>query len=190
MDQELTTEELDNGNAITYKIVNGTAYHKGMRLKDQDYKDEETPDEVVKILEEARRTRAILRIFFGDTSTGRDWLEENDVKGRIGRSTGRIKIPLLVAANAHGGPGLLDHCIVKIMQGASTLYQHPLYNIPVLTLRTITTQVTPTDAPAKPDEDTRLYAMGYRHEVQANGEAQARFKTLQQAERYIKKMQG
>lgn len=188
--KDLVNEELDNGNTITYKIVSGTAYKQGMRLKGKEYQDEETPDEVVKILETARQSGAILRVFYGDTATGRDWLEENDVKGRIGRSTGRIKIPLLVAPRANGGPALLDNCIVKIMQGASMLYQHPSYYMPVLTLRTIKSAITSTSAPAKPDEDTRLYAMGYRHEVQADGKAHARFKTLQAATRYIKKMQG
>jgi hypothetical protein len=116
---------LDNGNTITYKIVNGTAYH------------EKTPDAIVKILEDARisNRNTRLRICFGDYSDGRDWGEVNDTTGYIGRSTGSIKIPLLIAKlNSSGGPGLLDHCIVRIESKAhgdksySEVYRHPQYH--------------------------------------------------------------
>ncbi len=74
-----------------------------------------TPDEVVAILENARQTWTRLHVSLGDSESGRDWIEENMVHGVIGRSTGSIKIPLLIHnRRSLGGPGLLDHCIVRI----------------------------------------------------------------------------
>jgi len=114
---------LDNGNTIHYKIVNGTAYNN------------DTPDEVVKILESAimdEDTR--IRVCLGDSKTGRDWDEHYGVCGYIGRSTGEIKIPLMIPnSRSTGGPGLLDHCIVRIEKKFSDrkyyqVYQHPKYH--------------------------------------------------------------
>lgn len=118
------TELLPNGNEIKYKIKNGTAYHA------------QTPENIVNILEEARQSnRSIrLRFCFGDVETGRDWGEVNDIAGYIGRSTGAIKIPLLLSKiTSSGGGGLLDHCIVRIEKknnGGSyrEVYRHPKYH--------------------------------------------------------------
>jgi len=101
---ETTVEHhLDNGNTITYKIVDGTAYHH------------DTDDTIVRIFERARNSNMNiqLRFYYGDTTTGRAW---GDVEtGYIGRSTGTIKVPLCISnSRSHGGPALLDHCIVKI----------------------------------------------------------------------------
>lgn len=107
-----------------YKIVNGTSY------------SEYTNDEIINIIEDAlhsRKTR--LRFAFGDTVSGKDWDEIYDICGYIGRSTGSIKIPLLINnSRSIGGCGLLDSCIVKIerkRQGEkaySTAYVHPNYH--------------------------------------------------------------
>src|SRR5205807_9933210 len=88
-----------DSHGIKYQIVNGTAYHA------------ETPQKVIDILERARDNRWRLTIDFGDTKTGASWHEIYDTSGYIGRSTGSIKIPLLVHnARSYGGGALLDHC--------------------------------------------------------------------------------
>jgi hypothetical protein len=119
------TETLPNGNTIQYKLRNGTAYHA------------ETPENIVQILESARQTNRStrLRFCFGDVETGRDWGEVHDTTGYIGRSTGSIKIPLLIAtANSSGGGGLLDHCLVRIEREErgdkeyTEVYRHPQYH--------------------------------------------------------------
>lgn len=117
----------DNSNDKVYKMVNGTFYH------------DETSYEVIRILENARDPKRIyhlkhvpyrLKISFGDTKTGKAW---GDVEtGYIGRSTGTIKIPLIINnQKSTGGPALLDHCIVKIeyanKKDGGVLYQHPNY---------------------------------------------------------------
>jgi len=96
------SSKVSSGKTIRYKITDSdTAYHRS------------TPDAIVRILEGIRSRRTRVKIHYGDRKTGRSW---GDVEvGRIGRSTGRIKIPLVVAsARSMGGGALLDHCIVKI----------------------------------------------------------------------------
>ncbi len=50
--------------------------------------DPRTNTKASKILEGAIGTGKILRVFYGDPETGRDWGEENDVTGFISRSGG------------------------------------------------------------------------------------------------------
>lgn len=117
-----------SGNIIKYKIVKGTAYH------------EETPDAVIEIIEEALHSNRTIRLrfCFGDTDTGKDWCEENYTLGYIGRSSGEIKVPLLLESRkSSGGGSLLDHCIVKIdkkkdNQMYQEVYRHPKYHDDVI----------------------------------------------------------
>jgi hypothetical protein len=103
MKKELFESKLSNGNVIKYaRVTSGTCYHQ------------ETPDQVIRLLEKLLKSGTEVRIFYGDTQTGQSWHDEFDVVGRIGRSTGSIKIPLLVTKGDCGGPGLLDHCIIRI----------------------------------------------------------------------------
>ena len=60
-----------------YKQVNGTSY------------DIRTPDEVVAVVEQARLSRTRLHISLGDIETGKDWLEDFETHGYVGRSMGR-----------------------------------------------------------------------------------------------------
>ena len=107
---------------IKYKVTpSGTAYHR------------DTPDSLVQILENLRNSRARVRIYLGDRNTGRDWEESSDVFGAVGRSTGRIKIPILVNnARSFGGGALLDNCIVKLeyanKKDGGVIWQHPKYH--------------------------------------------------------------
>lgn len=99
-------------------------------LKTDLWYNKETTQEIIDIIDRLfiNRTRVILD--YGDTKTGKSWGESFDIKGRIGRSTGTEKIPLLVFnARSMGGGGLLSHCIVKITEskGGKVLYRHPNY---------------------------------------------------------------
>jgi hypothetical protein len=99
--------------------------------------DHDTPSRVRSILESYRRSGDSLRIFYGDRNTGRDWMEENDVVGRVGRSCGAMKIPLLISDGESGGPGILDACIVRIcdVKSRQEIYRHPKYHQGVLDIR-------------------------------------------------------
>lgn len=123
MKKELLESKLSNGNVIKYaKLCSGTCYHQ------------ETPEQVIHILEKLQNSGDEVRIFYGDTQTGQSWHDEFDVVGRIGRSTGNIKIPLLVPKGDCGGPGLLDHCIIRIDSREETLYQHKKFRVGEMTL--------------------------------------------------------
>ena len=78
-----------------------------------------------------------VRIFLGDTDTGRDWLETCDIVGTIGRSTGPLHVPLLVPKNKHYGCAVLTHCIVKLIdvETGKPVYQHPKYHYPTLQIK-------------------------------------------------------
>lgn len=98
--------------------------------------DARTPKKVQRILEDARKSNDKMRIFMGDTETGRDWMDEYDTIGRIGRSMGPMKSPLLVADGEYGGPALLTHCIVRIINitTGEECYRHPKYHTPKMEL--------------------------------------------------------
>lgn len=160
MQKNLVSEKLSNGNTVNYQIVNGTAYH------------EKTCQEVINILENARQSKTRIRIFFGDTITGEDWKEKNDTIGTIGRSTGSIKIPLLVKnSSSHGEGALLDHCIVKITVDKYTVYQHENYHLGELYI-------------------TESGLKEYPFSVFVDLKCQANFKTEEKAENYIKFLKG
>lgn len=154
----------------TYKIVNGTSY------------DIRTPDEVIRVLENARQNRTRLHISLGHTDgpkDGLDWLEEFESHGYIGRSMGPIKVPLLVAnRRSLGGGALLDHCIVRIRQsaGGRVLYQHPAYHFGTMEIHIKAESVTLSDG--------RVLTV----DVLRDGELHAAFENVAQARRWVQKM--
>jgi hypothetical protein len=144
-----------------YNEVNGTFY------------DSETPMEVVRILEESRRNKLRLRLHYGDTETGRDWMDAWGVTGHISRSMGPIKIPIMVSSSrAMGGGGILDHCIVRIRTAAGNreLYRHPKYNQPKVSLLV---------------EDMKL---PYPFKVFLDGELTAGFENAEKRSNWLKKL--
>lgn len=150
-----------------YQIVNGTYYHA------------ETSADVVRVLEHARNSRTRIRIHFGDTVSGRDWLDEWDVTGTIGRSMGPVKIPLMIASRrSTGGPGILDHCIVRIRTKGRDLYRHPNYHHGELVIR------HETFTPPSSSGDKRTYSAA----AYVNEQIHARFQSMKQAERWVCKM--
>ncbi len=107
-------------NGKSYKVCNGTFYHL------------ETSDQVVNKLESLRLSGTRIRVSFGDTTTGKDWQEQFDITGRIGRSTGPVKAPLLVYnKRSFGGHCLLTHRIVQIVTsaGKNLIWKHANYHI-------------------------------------------------------------
>jgi hypothetical protein len=116
------------GKPITYERheKSGTYYHAGTAWRVRD------------VLEWAREKGKRVRMFYGNTETsplGRDWGEECDTVGRIGRSMGPLKVPLLIPrSNSHGGGAVLDDCIVRIIDTAKReeVYRHRYYKAPEL----------------------------------------------------------
>lgn len=103
-------------------IRNGTTYN------------DNTPDEVVDIINRYMGTDNRIRVFYGDVETGRDWGEENAVMGTVGSSSGHPKVPLMISRRGSlCGGAILAHCIVKIIDIGTrrTLYENPNYQYPV-----------------------------------------------------------
>lgn len=122
----MTIRTLSSGEVKTYKVVNGYYYN------------ENTPDSLIRVLDGLARNDVRCRFFLGDQETGRDWAEEYDTMGTIGRSCGETKIPLLISSSRSlGGGALLTHCIVKVVasKGGQVLWQHPSYQKPEFVIR-------------------------------------------------------
>ena len=94
-----------------YNIVNDTAY------------DSRTPSDLVALLERLRQSRERCVFVYGNPETCIPW--DDRERGRIGRSCGTYKIPLLVkTSRSMGGGALLDYCIIQVREskGGRILY--------------------------------------------------------------------
>lgn len=147
-------------------------------IKETWYK-ESTPKAVRKILEQYRNSNDTIRVFLGNKETGRDWMGGNDVLGRVGRSTGIFKIPLLVEKGGCGGLALLDDCIVKLVDADTrkVLWQHPQYHLPDMKIVKIV-------------DDVEFLKEGCTHAVQVEGETTARFRSYAKAAQFVAFMAG
>ena len=149
-----------------------------------------TPERVRKILKSAIKSHRshgengqVLRVFNGDSTTGRDWCLEWDVVGYVGCSTGSQKIPLLLEALygsdgrlqvAGGGTGLLTDSIIRIIDVATgkELYRATNYQMPEFEI-------------AKDEKDLKL-----PYSVSREGAVQARFGAHGEACEHVAFMTG
>ena len=125
-----------------------------------------TSSRVAVLLNRLTESKQRIRIVYGETETGKDWLEEYGVLGSIGKSTGSKQIPLLISnSRSTGGGAILEDCILKIVDVKSkkVLYQHDKYIAPKF-------DIVPS-------------IIGYS--VAVGGKVQANFKTIKQAQNYI-----
>ena len=170
MGKNIISVKYPSGHTTKYqRLDNGTCYHS------------KTDEQVVNVLEKARIARTRIRIFFGDTETGRDWLEEFETVGYIGRSCGEIKVPLLLlSSRSDGGCAVLDHCIVKIMVGREIVYRHPHYHLGNLTIGSCPEVIG----------KTVMAKAGYTTGVYHDGKNIANFKTGAKAQKYVAFLRG
>ena len=155
-------EIVKDSNGIEYKkMSSGTCYHS------------RTDEKVINVLETLISNRKRIRLWYGEN--GKSWNEEHDIMGYIGRSTGSIKIPLLINnSRSLGGGSVLDHCIVKITDTKTkrVLYQHPNFKQG----KFLAVEGSNVD--------------GYNAQVLQNGLVYANCRTFEQAERLEKFMNG
>ena len=143
-----------------YTTTNGTSY------------DINTDKKVVSILDDAIISRKRLKLDYGNTETGESWNECYDIIGRIGRSTGSIKIPLLIlTSRSYGGGALLDSCIIKItdIKTGNVIYKNQNYKEKIF-------NIVPSDLP------------DYTVNVNINGKLYSRHKSERSAKILIGKL--
>lgn len=98
----LENNKMDNLINGYYVSADGTAFNS------------ETSPLVRVIVDRLRENKERVKIFYGDIETGKLWDDKPDI-GHIGRSTGKIKIPLVVYnARSKGGTALIDNKIIRI----------------------------------------------------------------------------
>lgn len=150
--------------------------------------DDGTAEAVQRIIKYCYDYRLRVRIWYGFTEgycpegtdknlIGKPWLEEYDVAGKIGRSTGIKPAPLLIhSSRSHGGGAISTSSIVRIDEiGAkNTLYKHPKYKDPHY-------EILNTYNGEHPE---------YTHSVKADGVVCANFKSEKKAENYVQFMLG
>jgi len=103
-----------------YKVVEGVSF------------DKDTPDAVIRVLLSNMKSRQRVRLFYGDPKTGRDYGEEFDIMGYIGKSAGQVKIPLLINnSRSIGGFPMITGIIVRITVDKWDVYRHPKYHCDV-----------------------------------------------------------
>ena len=123
--------KLSNGNTITYNEVNGTCYETEIQLEDGTVKKYRTNDNLINTIERYIGTDKRVRVWYGDEN-GRAWNEEYDVTGRIGRSCGNYKIPILMSNNnSRCGGSLLVGSIIRIDDIAAkrTVYKQDNFHV-------------------------------------------------------------
>lgn len=114
-------------------------------LSKQTYFDPGTDPKVASVLESRRRAGDKVRLVLGNAGTGAPWLDEHDVVGRIGRSCGGLRVPLLIADGESGGGVILTACMLNIIDWKSgrSLYRHPSYREPDLSFQPSETHERP-----------------------------------------------
>jgi hypothetical protein len=128
----------DHGTLIGYAKYQAAISAWGRSpLTQQTYFDPGTDPKAIRALEDCRKNRRKVRLMLGNTVTGQCWLEEHDVIGRIGRSIGTLKVPLLIEHGADGGAAILTDCLLRIIDWDSgrDLYRHPVFHIPELSIQ-------------------------------------------------------
>lgn len=171
-------QHLDNGNIIYYRVKDGTSFQVGTYLADEnrlaDY-SRNIDDRLINILNCYIGNKRRVRVWIGDGQTGRAWMEEYDVTGVMGRSSGRYKIPILLnnRRSSCGGSLFVD-CILRIDDIADkrTVYQADNFYIPEMSV--------------KHEQDK----YGYNWRVYQEGANIASFKTEDKARRWIDFMTG
>jgi hypothetical protein len=142
-------------------------------LASKTYFDPGTDPKVAAVLERCRRGGTQVRLMLGDTGTGESWLDEYDVVGHIGRSTGLLKVPLLVEPGEDGGPAILTACVLAVVEWHTGrfFYRHPALQLPELSIAPSTER-------------------GYAWDVLRDTNVIARFRDIAQAGGYVAFMRG
>lgn len=179
----LIEQKLNNGNTIYYVEKNGMYFEVGIFLERENKLEvyNNVNDSLIHVLRTAYSYRFRVRIWYGDKETGRSWNEEYDTMGTIGRTTGNIKIPILVKnSRSWGGGAVLVGNIIRIddIEDKRTLWKVPNFHVEDMKVYEIF------------GDENYKYRVAKLSEESGKWEVQASFKTEKQAHNYIAFMRG
>ena len=174
-------EKLSNGNTLYYVEKEGMYFEVGIFLGDKNKLEvfDNVNEALMSLIIRAWKYKFRIRVFYGDIHTGRSWNEDYDVMGTIGRTTGNIKIPILVHnKRSWGGGALLLSSVIRIddIEDKKTLWKLPNFHVEKMTIERRAFECFP-------------FAV---MQTQDNGAISnvANFKTETQAQKWIDFMEG
>lgn len=137
MTEQIHKEEYPNRKDYYY-VVDGTYYFFKREEENHTEVYEQVNEKLINVLERCRKNNTRIRVWYG--SNNKVWLDEYHVMGRIGRTNGRIKIPILINnKRSWGGTELLVHRIVRIddIEEKKTIYKLDGYEMPKLEIKEV-----------------------------------------------------
>lgn len=143
---------------------------------------------VIQQLERARATKRRVRIFYGDTNTGRDYLEYQETVGYVVRPLGTQVLHLRRRRDSDVGGEILTNQIVRLMMkppGKNSpfeeVYRHPAYHVP--SLQVVSARSAVFNSAVSVSEDAYAVCVNGRLALDA-------FPTEEKAELFIKFLCG
>ena len=178
----IVEDKLSNGNTLYYVEREGMYFEVGIFLGRENKLEvfDNVNEALMSLIIRAWKYKFRVRIFYGDIHTGRSWNEEYDVMGTIGRTTGNIKIPILVHnKRSWGGGALLLSSVIRIddIEDKRTLWKLPNFHVEELNVCSNDSLELPWKV-EKLNEETKQW------------QTQACFKTEIQAQKYKEFMEG
>lgn len=175
-------EKLSNGNTLYYVEREGMYFEVGIYLGNRNELEvfDNVSEELMNIILRAYKYKFRIRVFYGDIHTGRSWNEEFDVMGRIGRTCGDIKFPILLQRkNSYFGGALLLSSVIRIddIEDKKTLWKLSNFHVEEMNVCSSDSSKYPWKV-EKLDESTNKW------------QTQACFKTEIQAQKYKEFMEG
>ena len=135
----IVEEKLSNGNTIYYVEKEGLYFEVGIFIgrenKLETYNN--VNEALMSLIVRAWKYKFRIRVFYGDIHTGRSWNEEYDVMGTIGRTTGSIKVPILLHnKRSRGGGALLLSSVIRVddIEDKKTLWKLNNFHVEKMTI--------------------------------------------------------
>ena len=179
----IVEENISNGNTIYYVEREGLYFEVGIFIRRENKLEtyDNVNEALMSLIVRAWKYKFRIRVFYGDIHTGRSWNEEYDVMGTIGRTTGNIKVPILLSRkNSNYGGALLLSSVIRVddIEDKKTLWKLPNFH------------VEPMEIVYYPDDPNGLLYNVMQTKDSGVRINVANFKTEKQANRWIEFMEG